>query len=192
MIYIPFKGWKNSKEGYVKLPGCILMILWHWALPSRTTNPWWFERLCLTNIFSAKGWLAGHTSWKLTWHWKTNHLKMYVLDVLLKWCDSYSLPWCCWWLKSCTSWYGTFPIIYSVLYMYIHIHPGGAGVLPSTSFRGVYICKNSPDTSLQRQDTAMDWTIDFVELPSGFLDKYIHGLDVPRRKLGSMVRINGL
>ena len=33
----------------------------------------------------------------------------------------------CWWKKSCTSWYGKYPIIYKVLYM-----PGGAGFLPST------------------------------------------------------------
>ena len=32
----------------------------------------------------------------------------------------------CWWLKSCTSWYGKVPIIYRVLYI-----PGGAGFLPS-------------------------------------------------------------
>ena len=32
----------------------------------------------------------------------------------------------CWWLKSCTSWYGKFPIIHEVLYI-----PGGAGVNPS-------------------------------------------------------------
>ena len=33
----------------------------------------------------------------------------------------------CWWKKSCTSWYGKYPIIYGVLYI-----PGGAGFLPST------------------------------------------------------------
>ena len=33
----------------------------------------------------------------------------------------------CWWKKSCTSWYGKYPIIYRVLYI-----PGGAGFLPST------------------------------------------------------------
>ena len=33
----------------------------------------------------------------------------------------------CWWKKSCTSWYGKYPIIYKVLYM-----PGGAGFLQST------------------------------------------------------------
>ena len=32
-----------------------------------------------------------------------------------------------WWLKSCTSWYGKYPIICRVLYI-----PGGAGCLPST------------------------------------------------------------
>ena len=33
----------------------------------------------------------------------------------------------CWWLKSCTSWYGKYPIIYRVSYI-----PGGAGFQPST------------------------------------------------------------
>ena len=33
----------------------------------------------------------------------------------------------CWWKKSCTSWYGKYPIIYKVSYI-----PGGAGFLPST------------------------------------------------------------
>ena len=34
----------------------------------------------------------------------------------------------CWWKKSCTSWYGKYPIIYNVLYI-----PGGClGFLPST------------------------------------------------------------
>ena len=33
----------------------------------------------------------------------------------------------CWWKKSCTSWYGKYPIIYRVSYI-----PGGAGFQPST------------------------------------------------------------
>ena len=46
-----------------------------------------------------------------------------------------TLPWeksvggFCWWTKSCTSWYGKYPIIYRVSYI-----PGGAGFLPSTVF----------------------------------------------------------
>ena len=35
----------------------------------------------------------------------------------------------CWWKKSCTSWYGKYPIIYKVSCML-----GGAGFLPSTVF----------------------------------------------------------
>ena len=38
----------------------------------------------------------------------------------------------CWWKKSCTSWYGKYPIIYWVLYI-----PGGAGFLPSTVWKFV-------------------------------------------------------
>ena len=34
----------------------------------------------------------------------------------------------CWWKKSCTSWYGKYPILYGVVYI-----PGGAGFLPSTA-----------------------------------------------------------
>ena len=37
--------------------------------------------------------------------------------------------WYCWWTKSCTSWYGKYPIIYMVLYI-----PGGAGFCPPTVF----------------------------------------------------------
>ena len=33
----------------------------------------------------------------------------------------------CWWLKSCTSWYGKYPVIYTVFYI-----TGGARFLPST------------------------------------------------------------
>ena len=33
----------------------------------------------------------------------------------------------CWWKKSCTSWYGKYPIIFRVSYI-----PGGAGFQPST------------------------------------------------------------
>ena len=36
--------------------------------------------------------------------------------------------WYRWWKKSCTSWYGKYPIVYMVLY----IPGGGAGFLPST------------------------------------------------------------
>ena len=39
--------------------------------------------------------------------------------------------WYCWWLKSCTIWYGEYPIIYRVLCI-----PGGAGFLPSTVVYG--------------------------------------------------------
>ena len=37
------------------------------------------------------------------------------------------IGWYCWWLKSCTSWWVVFPIIYRVSYI-----PGGAGFQPST------------------------------------------------------------
>ena len=45
----------------------------------------------------------------------------------------------CWWLKSCTSWYGKYPIVYRVLYI-----PGGAGFQPSTvcMLLGDYIRKH--------------------------------------------------
>ena len=46
----------------------------------------------------------------------------------------------CWWLKSCTSWYGESTIIYRVLNI-----PGGAGFLPSTvsTKRSVQGCHRS-------------------------------------------------
>ena len=37
------------------------------------------------------------------------------------------IPTYCWWTKSCTSWYGKYPIKYKVLYI-----KGGAGFCPST------------------------------------------------------------
>ena len=48
---------------------------------------------------------------------------MYWVTVLFRPCPTNY----CWWLKSCTSWYGKFPINYRVLYI-----PRGAGFLPST------------------------------------------------------------
>ena len=50
--------------------------------------------------------------------------------------DSY-----CWWLKSCTSWYGKYyPIIYRVWYI-----PGGAGFLPSTVSIHFHLAPRYPD-----------------------------------------------
>ena len=45
----------------------------------------------------------------------------------------------CWQKKSCTSWYGKYPIICRVLYI-----PGGAGFLPSTVSQGIPWTKNCP------------------------------------------------
>ena len=42
------------------------------------------------------------------------------------WCGPQKWSYC-WWLKSCTSWFGRYPIVYRVLYI-----PGGAGFCPST------------------------------------------------------------
>ena len=52
----------------------------------------------------------------------------------------------CWWTKSCTSWYGKYPIIYRVSYI-----PGGAGFLPSTVSTGAnqYGSTPSPGRILQ-------------------------------------------
>ena len=44
----------------------------------------------------------------------------------------------CWWKKSCTSWYGKYPVIYMVLYI-----PGGAGFLPSTALKETLVVNNS-------------------------------------------------
>ena len=47
---------------------------------------------------------------------------------MAQWCKFLDKCWrYCWWKKSCTIWYGKYPIIYRVLYI-----PGGAGFLPST------------------------------------------------------------
>ena len=52
----------------------------------------------------------GAMMFQLPWLWEEGYLQSY-----------------CWWKKSCTSWYGEYPIIYRVSYM-----SGGAGFLPST------------------------------------------------------------
>ena len=51
------------------------------------------------------------------------------------------LKWYGWWKKSCTSWYGKYPIISRVSYI-----PGGAGFLPSTVSRCVSKWGKSPFT----------------------------------------------
>ncbi len=48
----------------------------------------------------------------------------------------------CWWLKSCTSWYGKYPTIYKVLYI-----RSGAGFLPSTVV--IRLGKKMWETSVQ-------------------------------------------
>ena len=60
-------------------------------------------------------------SWNhsITWH----VLHAFLCCFFLK---SQPAPYC-WWLKSCTSWYGKYPIIYRLSYI-----PGGAGFQPST------------------------------------------------------------
>ena len=64
---------------------------------------------------------CGRTDWMYNgWalkRTKKKHLKLY-----------------CWWKKSCTSWYGKYPIIYRVLYI-----PGDAGFLPSTVPRAFFV-----------------------------------------------------
>ena len=47
---------------------------------------------------------------------------------------NYSHYFYCWWKKSCTSWYGKYPIIHRVSYML-----GGAGFLPSTVVKTLFI-----------------------------------------------------
>ena len=64
------------------------------------------------------------STWKLMIHWLEgyNFLEGIYQSLYMNVTCNY-----CWWKKSCTSWYGKYPIIYKVLYM-----PGGAGFLPST------------------------------------------------------------
>ena len=61
-----------------------------------------------------------HTTWRLK--------KMGVVVIHEGLFIPYGSRWYCWWKKSCTSWYGKYPIVYKVLYI-----PGGClGFLPST------------------------------------------------------------
>ena len=52
----------------------------------------------------------------------------------------------CWWTKSCTSWYGKYPIIFRVLTI-----PGGAGFRPSTVFHNHPISTSRPNTASRSQ-----------------------------------------
>ena len=84
--------------------------------------------------------IAPHKWWKTTFILKWSLFRSKLLILKLPGCKS---PWSflkitcfqsivCWgsygwWTKSCTSWYGKYPIVYRVLYI-----PGGAGFRPST------------------------------------------------------------
>ena len=57
--------------------------------------------------------------------------KLSFSSIAIKWRYA-SAPYC-WWKKSCTSWYGKYPIIYVVVYM-----PGGAGFPPSRVFSDIF------------------------------------------------------
>ena len=71
-----------------------------------------------------------HLDW--AWGWFTEPpTSVWGLDedtwFLVIFFNCYDGWWYCWWKKSCTSWYGKYPIIYRVLYI-----RGGAGFRPST------------------------------------------------------------
>ena len=68
-----------------------------------------------------------------------------------------------WWKKSCTGWYGKYPIIYKVeSYIYIYM-PGGAGFLPSKVCIGLIF-----------------WETDHLKQTTKVL-KYFVGMDYPQR-----------
>ena len=70
--------------------------------------------------------------------WNLMELLMEFIFNFLNSMESDSFRCYCWWKKSCTSWYGKYPIIYKLLYM-----PGGClGFLPST------VCSNMIDPKL--------------------------------------------
>ena len=59
----------------------------------------------------------------------------------------------CWWKKSCTSWYGEYPIIYRVSYI-----PGGAGFLPSTVATKTHTESKKGDGNTQQLYPKTSWS----------------------------------
>ena len=92
----------------------------------------------------------------------------------------------CWWLKSCTSWYVVFPIIYRVSYI-----PGSAGFQPSTVFRGC-VCLVIFYGLYHRK--SLNFAPPFGENVSGFYSKHLtiksqYSMGFPRCYLASFRRL---
>ena len=92
------------------------------------------------------------------------------------------LQYYCWWKKSCTSWYGEYPIIYRVLCI-----PSGAGFLPSRVVTYTYtsnlINLISPQISL--------WSLGkfFQKIPRSFTGSYLRVKEARhRRRPGDLVQ----
>ena len=115
---------------------------WHWCWkkcvhPLKQTwnlkmNPWKRRFLLKTIIFRFHVSFRG-CSWDYDPKSEVEFLMVFRCTWVPRgplWKASYNNPThysYCWWKKSCTSWYGRYPIIYRVSYI-----PGGAGFQPST------------------------------------------------------------
>ena len=82
---------------------------------------------CCRCIFLALGWLQiqGRCQVHIYPH-SCRNFRRQIFPSRKSWLGT-NWQYYCWWLKSCTSWYGKYPIIYRVSYI-----PGGAGFQPST------------------------------------------------------------
>ena len=79
------------------------------------------------------------------------------------------------WTKSCTSWYGKYPMFHRVLYI-----PGGAGFLPSTvCFESIY----SPESRIFHHGEGLHptnfWEAFSMQLPPAFSSKTLGRITYP-------------
>ena len=98
-------------------------LTWHWKIP--IFNRKYIFKGSIFHCYVSLPDCANHSKFTHTF------VVSLILPNLVLWLYSFMDPYLrkyCWWKKSCTSWYGKYPIIYKVLYI-----PGGClGFLPST------------------------------------------------------------
>ena len=100
---------KNDVFLHITVPFKRDLIKWRW----RSFSKWFPDMFCFFFLIRSWGWV-----------------KLILLEDrndVTKDCANHNLSYCLW-KKSCTSWYGKYPIIYRLLY----IPSGCLGVLPST------------------------------------------------------------
>ena len=87
-------------------------------------HPRWCKISSINSITTQKSWSVSLRRLHLEVQGQPLSFKAEIIDLITGETVGQFLLW---WLKSCTSWYGNYPIVYRVLYI-----PGGAGFQPST------------------------------------------------------------